>query len=102
MKGAIESAPAASTSLWGNQGPIGHVRIAGQVGVPTDPDFWQATEEIMRPGGDQEANASVAGAVFDAHYWHEHIPTHGLSCVPEPKRLNRLARDLLSVQRRIP
>ena len=64
MKGGIESAPAISTSPCGSQGLIGHVLIARQVGpacgVDPDPDFREAIEEIMRPGGDKETNVSVA------------------------------------------
>ena len=88
-------------SLYGDQGLIGHTLIALQVGLwaaDTALDFEEALEEVMTAGGDTDTNGAVAGAVLGVRYGYEHIPAEWLDCVPEPDRLERLARDLLGMQ----
>ena len=93
--------PTRLDSLYGDQGLIGHTLIALQLGLwaaDTALDFEEALEEVMTAGGDTDTNGAVAGAVLGARYGYEHIPAEWLDCVPEPDRLERLARDLLGMQ----
>ena len=85
-----------------DQGHIGHTLLCLQAGLwalATPLDLEDALVRVVSAGGDTDTNGAVAGAVLGARYGAEAIPQRWLDCIPQRRRLEDLALELVNAAR---